>query len=386
VRVAFFLDQFPESVGGTERQFLLLARELLERDVQCAVYTLRGFTNLAESLPRALCRNLEVRKMASLSAFGRLRSVLREERRRGTRVVQTFLNDVSFLVPPLARTVGLRTVVSRRDLGFWYTPANLRVLRLVSRFVDAYAVNSEAVATVVRESETTRVPIKVIPNAIALQSSSHERAQARQTLGLGADDFVIVCVANLKPLKRQETAIAALACLQTGVAAGATTGVAAGGSPARLVLVGADNPGATSPSYRSELEALARSLGVSAAVTMTGGMRDPGLAWACADVGVLLSDSEGLSNAALEGLMAQVPMICTAVGGNLDIIEEGVNGFLVPCQDPVAVATAIDSLRSDPVRRARMGSAARESVLRRYHVDAMVAAYVQLYRELESAA
>jgi glycosyltransferase involved in cell wall biosynthesis len=115
-------------------------------------------------------------------------------------------------------------------------------------------------------------------------------------------------------------------------------------------------------------------------------MRDPGLAWACADVGVLLSDSEGLSNAALEGLMAQVPMICTAVGGNLDIIEEGVNGFLVPCQDPVAVATAIDSLRSDPVRRARMGSAARESVLRRYHVDAMVAAYVQLYRELESAA
>ena len=374
MRVAFFLDQFPESVGGTERQFLLLAHELLERDVQCAVYTLRGFTNLAESLPRALCRNLEVHKMASLSAFGRLRSVLRDERRRGTRVVQTFLNDVSFLVPPLARTVGLRTVVSRRDLGFWYTPANLRVLRVVSRFVDAYAVNSEAVATVVRESETTRVPIKVIPNAIALQSSSHDRAQARQTLGLGADDFVIVCVANLKPLKRQETAIAALARLR------------AGGAPVRLVLVGADNPGATSPSYRSDLQALAQSLGVAAAVTMTGGMRDPGLAWACADVGVLLSDSEGLSNAALEGLMARVPMICTAVGGNLDIIEEGVNGFLVPCQDPAAVATAIDSLRSDPPRRARMADAARVSVLRRYHVDAMVAAYVQLYRELENAA
>lgn len=382
MRVAFFLDQFPESVGGTERQFLLLAQELLERDVQCAVYTLREFTHLAQSLPRALCRNLEVNKMASLSAFGRLRAVLRDERRRGTQVVQTFLNDVSFLVPPLARTVGLRTVVSRRDLGFWYTPANLRVLRVVSRFVDAYAVNSEAVAAVVRESETTRVPIKVIPNAIALQNASHEAAQARQTLGLGAGDFVIVCVANLKPLKRQETAIAALARLKTGV----TTGVAAGGAPVRLVLVGADNPSATSPSYRAELEALARSLGVAGSVIMTGGMRDPGLAWACADIGVLLSDSEGLSNAALEGLMARVPMICTAVGGNLEIIEEGVNGFLVPCRDPDAVAAAIDALRADPERRQKMAVSARDSVLRRFHVDAMVDAYMTLYRDLGSAA
>jgi len=374
VRIAFFLDQFPESVGGTERQFLLLARELLERDVQCAVYTLRGFTNLAESLPRASCRNLEVHKMASLSAFGRLRAALSEERYRGTHVVQTFLNDVSFLVPPLARTVGLRTVVSRRDLGFWYTPANLRMLRIVSRFVDAYAVNSEAVATVVRDSETRRVPVKIIPNAIALSESSHERSRARQALGLGADEFVLVCVANLKPLKRQETAVAALARLRSG------------GAPVRLVLVGADNPGEVSSSYRAELEALARSLGVAGAVTLTGGMRDPGLAWACADIGLLLSDSEGLSNAALEGLMAQVPMICTAVGGNLDIIEEGVNGFLVPCRDPDAVALAIESLRADPERRRKMAVAARDSVLRRFHVDAMVNAYITLYQDLERAA
>jgi glycosyltransferase involved in cell wall biosynthesis len=151
-------------------------------------------------------------------------------------------------------------------------------------------------------------------------------------------------------------------------------------------LVGADNPGATSSSYRAELEALARSLAVAPAVIMTGAMRDPGLAWACADAGVLLSDSEGLSNAALEGLMAAVPMICTAVGGNLDIIEDGVNGFLVPCRDPGAVAAAIDTLRADPERRRNMAAAARESVVRRFHVDAMVNAHLKLYRDLESAA
>jgi glycosyltransferase involved in cell wall biosynthesis len=373
MRVAFFLDQFPESVGGTERQFLLLASELLKRQVECAVYTLRGFAKLHEALPQASCHDLEVNRMASVRAFREVRNALREERRRGTQVVQTFLNDVSFLVPPLSRSVGLRTVVARRDLGFWYTPANLRVLRMVSRFVDAYAVNSDAVAAAVRKAESARVPMKVIPNAIALQTSQIGGAQARQTLGLRADEFVIVCVANLKPLKRQETAVAALARLSPG------------GPPVRLVLVGADNPGASSPSYRAELEQLACSLGVAAAVTMTGSMADPSVAWACADVGVLLSDSEGLSNAALEGLMSRVPMICSAVGGNLEIIEEGVNGFLVPCRDEAAVATAIDSLRSDDERRQRMATNARDSVLRRFHVDAMVDAYVKLYSDLGSA-
>ena len=374
MRVAFFLDQFPESVGGTERQFLLLADELLKRQVECAVYTLRGFAKLREALPQASCHDLEVNSMASVHAFRQVRNALREERRRGTQVVQTFLNDVSFLVPPLSRSLGLRTVVARRDLGFWYTPDEF------ARPADSQPVRRRLCGKFRRrgrrgsKAESARVPMKVIPNAIALQTAQISRAQARQTLGLRDDEFVIVCVANLKPLKRQETAVAALARLSPG------------GPPVRLVLVGADNPGASSASYRAELEQLARSLGVAAAVVMTGSMADPSVAWACADVGVLLSDSEGLSNAALEGLMSRVPMICSAVGGNLEIIEAGVNGFLVPCRDAAAVATAIDSLRSDDERRLRMAANARDSVLRRFHVDAMVDAYVKLYSDLGSAA
>lgn len=368
MRIAFFLDHFPGSVGGTERQLLLLVQELARRDIECAVYTLRGFSALEQALPGVQCRDLQVRKIASWRALKVVRKALEDEKQRGTRVIQTFLNDVSYLVPPLARSLGLRTVVGRRDLGFWYTPFGVRVLRLVGRHVDAYVANSEAVAEVVRRAEAARAPIKIIPNAVAPPSSMDQPA-ARQALGLRPEEFVVACIANLKPLKRQETAIAALALLPDP-------------GSIRLVLVGGDNRGKTTSSYRLELERQASSLGVSGSLLMTGHMSDPRLVWAAADVGLLLSDSEGLSNAVLEGLAAGVPMICTAVGGNPELIEDGVNGFLVPCRDERAVARALEILRRDPQRRTRMGDSAREGVADRTAVGKVADCYLQLYRDL----
>jgi glycosyltransferase involved in cell wall biosynthesis len=97
---------------------------------------------------------------------------------------------------------------------------------------------------------------------------------------------------------------------------------------------------------------------------------------------LLLSDSEGLSNAALEGLAAGVPMICTAVGGNLELIKDGVNGFLVPCRDETSVANALEALRSDPERRRRMGEGARRSLIDRAEMDKVADSYIRLYRDL----
>lgn len=101
--------------------------------------------------------------------------------------------------------------------------------------------------------------------------------------------------------------------------------------------------------------------------------------------GVLLSapgHAEGMSNAVMEYMAAGLPVICTDAGGNPEIVEDGVNGFLVPCSGREEVADAIAALAAGPELRARMGISSREKAESRFPVKMMVESYVSLYSSL----
>jgi hypothetical protein len=74
-------------------------------------------------------------------------------RREGYRLVHCFFNDSSLIAPFFLKLAGLRVLVSRRDMGIWYTPGVLRILRFVSRFVDRYVANSRMVGRHVQNQE-----------------------------------------------------------------------------------------------------------------------------------------------------------------------------------------------------------------------------------------
>jgi glycosyltransferase involved in cell wall biosynthesis len=99
-----------------------------------------------------------------------------------------------------------------------------------------------------------------------------------------------------------------------------------------------------------------------------------------ADIGVLASHEEGFSNALLEMMARGVPMIATAVGGNVDAIASGQSGLLVPAEAPAALAEALLQLAGDPVLRTRLGQNGRVRVLALFSLDACVDRYVNLYR------
>ncbi len=114
---------------------------------------------------------------------------------------------------------------------------------------------------------------------------------------------------------------------------------------------------------------------------------DPGLevvpALMTADVGVLLSDprshAEGCSNAIMEYMACGLPVVCTDSGGNPELVEDGVTGFLVPPRDADALVSALRSLRKDPGRAADMGREGRLRLEPRFSVATMVDAYVRIY-------
>ncbi|MBI3243732.1 MAG: glycosyltransferase family 4 protein [Chloroflexi bacterium] len=101
-----------------------------------------------------------------------------------------------------------------------------------------------------------------------------------------------------------------------------------------------------------------------------------------ADLFVLPSSTEGLSNAMLEAMATGLPVVATSVGGTTDLITPGENGLLVPPDSPPALQEALLTLLADEARRTEMGRRGREQVLGDYALPAVAGRLRNLYNQL----
>jgi glycosyltransferase involved in cell wall biosynthesis len=117
-------------------------------------------------------------------------------------------------------------------------------------------------------------------------------------------------------------------------------------------------------------------------VIFTGWRNDAGWILSQLSISVLPSLSEGLSNVLIESLAAGIPSVATAVGGNGEVVDDGVTGLLVPPSDPPRLAAAIERILIDPDLAARFGKAGRRRYEEKFTIDRMVQQMMRLYRRL----
>jgi L-malate glycosyltransferase len=371
LKLLFVLDAFPDPHAGTERQFLLLLNHLDQSEFDMEVWLLRESEYLKKHAPCAV-RTLDIHSLRSARAVLRLVVASCSARLRGFQIAHIFFNDAAMVFPPLLKLLGVNVIVSRRDLGFWYTPANLRVLKIARRFVDRVVANCQAVKDAVCRAENfAREQVTVIYNAWqARAQTTPGRHAARESLDLHADARVLTLVANLRPLKRVDDAIRALA--RVNAHSGATT----------LLVIGEDRPSPTGPSLQAELEALAEQLRIRDCVRFLGKLADPTSAIVAADVCLLCSETEGMSNSVIEYMSLGKPVVCTNAGGNAELIEDGANGFVVPIGDCDALSDRICKILGDPALALQMGSESRQRVEERFSLQAGIRAHSDLYRQI----
>lgn len=144
---------------------------------------------------------------------------------------------------------------------------------------------------------------------------------------------------------------------------------------ANLILVGRG-------SERDRLEERARALQVSDRVQFTGPLDEPAEILRAADLFVLPSVAEGMSNSLLEAMATGLPCLATDIGGNSDLLGQGSAGLLVPKDDPRAWSGTIIELLENESRRRTLGLAARARVETEYALPIVVSRYVELYRQL----
>jgi glycosyltransferase involved in cell wall biosynthesis len=100
------------------------------------------------------------------------------------------------------------------------------------------------------------------------------------------------------------------------------------------------------------------------------------------DVFVLPSLGEGMSNTLLEAMASALPVVATRVGGNPELIDDGLDGFMFTPGDAVGLADIIERALLDGASRERFGAAAREKVVQEFSLQRMVANYRDLYTSL----
>jgi sugar transferase (PEP-CTERM/EpsH1 system associated) len=141
---------------------------------------------------------------------------------------------------------------------------------------------------------------------------------------------------------------------------------------ARLVIVGAGPD-------RAACQALLHAAGLARYAWLPGERQDVAEVMRAFDVFALVSQSEGISNTILEACATGLPVIVTAVGGNVELIEEGVNGTLVGAGDVAGIARAMRRYLESPDLRAEVGRMARQAAEQRYSIPAMCASYADVY-------
>jgi len=181
-------------------------------------------------------------------------------------------------------------------------------------------------------------------------------SRLRQALGIGKDAFVLIYAAEFSNRKCQPVLIRAMTALPEN---------------AVLALCGS---GATLQACR----ALAEELGVANRVLFPGQVEDMPAWYRMADACVASSRSEGLPFNLMEALRAGLPVVASATKGHTDLIEDGVNGFLVPWGDDAALAERVRRLMDDGALTARLGARAARG-MDRYALKSVLPAVMDLY-------
>lgn len=143
-----------------------------------------------------------------------------------------------------------------------------------------------------------------------------------------------------------------------------------------LVLAGSGSEGV---GREADLRSLAAELGIAEKVRFIGQRDDVREIYALMDVFLLCSYTEGICIALLEAMQSSTPCVVTKVGGNLEVVVDGVTGYFVASEDDESMAVRTLSLLLNPGVAEAMGRTGRERVAASFSFDGMMKQYLELY-------
>ncbi len=351
-------------VGGAERALVALATRLDRRRWAPRVVGLGPEGPLAAPLRAAGIPTdcLDVDPGRPGRAVARLAAWLRSPR---PELLQSFLFHANLAGRLAGRRAGVAWIVG----GLRVAEREKTWHRRLDRWTIGLAAGSVCVSRGVYEFSRTvgRLPfsrLAIIPNGVDFDPIDAAAPADRASIGVPPSSTLAICVGRLTRQKGIDVLL------------NAAGRVAEARSDWRLLIVG-DGP------ERARLEAQAAAdPRLAGRVTWLGRRDDVPSLLKAADLVVLPSRWEGMPNVVLEAMAAGRPVVATAVEGSAELVEPGGSGWLVPPEDPAALAAALIEAAADSAQAARFGASGRARVAAEFDPGVVARRYQGLWARL----
>jgi glycosyltransferase involved in cell wall biosynthesis len=359
------------NVGGTETQAVELALRLPVSAYEITMGCLRAEGPLLEKLRGSAVSVREFHPAGGLDSPGGLYQVLRLAaylRREGFDVVHTHDLWSNLMGVPAARLAGVPAIVSsRRDLAHfdWYQGKRRHWLRRIQNLSGVVLANATPIRdALISEDGFAPEKLRVIHNGVDTERFQRaQRDRARLFPGVG-NERLVVLVGNMhSDVKGHPWLIAAAPAVLHEF------------TEVRFVLAG---DGELRPAFEKQVA----QLGLESKFLFLGRRSDIPEILASCDVAVLPSRAEGLPNAVLEYMAAGLPTIASRVGGNAELIQDGITGLLVPAENADALASALLQFLRDPAGSRQIANNAQRFAIENFSFERLIREIDELYTEL----
>lgn len=360
-------------IGGMENGVVNLINRLPRDRFRHAVICIEDYSDFRQRIERddVEVHALHRSKIGAWRLRWRLFALLR--RLRPDVVHSRNLSGLDALLP--ARLAGVKTLHSEHGFdvdnldGLATRPALLRRLHspLVRRYV---TVSRDLSRLMIERWGIAASRVTQIYNGVDTERFRPTDARRHELLPptlRGAELFVVGAIGRVRPIKDQSTLLRAFATVLARRPEWRAR--------LRLAIVG-DGP------LLERLKDEARASGLASMVWFAGARHDVSDLLQAMDLFVLPSLMEGISNTLLEAMATGVPVLATAVGGNVELLDEGVVGETFAVGDADMLAAMIENYAGNAELCARQGAAARQRAEQCFSLQAMVARYQEIYEAL----
>ena len=357
-------------IGGSQTHLLQVLRLLDRNQFEPMLCCLSGEGALLETAREtgATVVGVGLGRLKSPSAAGAVLRLTRFMRRARIDIVHNYLLRANVAGTLAARLARVPLVLTSKRGCHEMRGLELAAVRLSNRLADCITANAEAVRRYVHDNEGCPLEkMVVIPSGIDTDRFAPlAPADYKARLGVAADRRVVGIVTRMRVRKGVEEFLRAMGMVREQM------------PEACAVVVGEVDLDAS-------LRALVQELRLDGHLHLLGRRSDMAEVLSAFDLFVLSSHDEGMSNAILEAMAMQRPVVATDVGGTNEVVQDGRTGVLVPAKDPAALAQGILRVLRAPQEGAAMGERGRAIAIERFSARAMVRQMEQLYVQLLEA-